>query len=445
MDLLLTETGAKSVVSFGPKPINTKYRLDERINRYVHVSYPSTDGSWALLKLVGRHPGEAAKALWMISLFLLGLPIAAYITRIYPTPSMRKGWVEVICLEFIRLCDTYCSFSGNLKLSVRSLGCLAKSVFITLVTARSLRQGRGGYLFLSHHNYLGFVYKKELGSSKVYTQAAGVLAECDKYLVIEPDAIFSLKGSEKDSGLMKVGFLSESRDLGVLKDLLKKSTHDDRDGKGYLVLVMNRMNDSPFYRMCRRIYPEYFSYTKATIELCARMGLSLKVVAHPHVSKIDKAQKEIEALCRRLRRAGSDIVYESKSWKDLLSKELTTILTFDGSVVLEAVAIGVRPVVIGHGAIKNVKEAVRPSSRDEYRDLLRKAKMYEQGFYRCEANSVYLREYFDLTTSSRVGALVPMFGDEDARQRTVEENSKRLGSGTMEVRQINKIHNFSNI
>ena len=411
----------KSEISHSCKHIDSSYILSPKN----HLSF--------LLKYPHKYIISFLFFLFYSCFCILLFPVIGILLRKTTFPH-HKSFRFPLLLRRARIYETYVGTNGSGIFQFSCLLKFQKTVLLTFLKSLILscishtKKSSETTLFISHHNYLGFLLFDAIKADHNYTQAAGCIKFINDNLYDEPDAFF-VGDFPNDRNLLdqksfSISNISKERDPSSIKSRLSVPFKDKKylnlNKSKYFVLVLNRLNDSPFYRFSDRLFANYFQFAKYTINFCASHDIPLVIAKHPHSTLDSFAENEIYKLCARLRKRNKYIIYD-ESWENYISSNLLSIITFDGSVILESVAIGINPVTIAFGACRDLAFVHRPHTIQNFNSLLLKR---TTSLFRTNPTTKPISLYRYFTSYSSVGCLKPVHGSTENRDRIRMENQK---------------------
>lgn len=415
--------GGYPITSIGISEAKTKH-----INSYamlsskVHLKY--------FLKYPFKYIATIVTFTWYLVSSLLLLPFIKLLLRESNFPSHDSIKFSFL-LRLFRIYETYVVTNGSATVKYTYLVIFLKKIIKTIGEALYIKllicpiKDSRYSLFVSHHNYLGFILYDSLDASYNYTQAAGCIKQINDNLYDEPDAFcisdYPSKINLLDEQFLSISSISKKRDPKANIIKLSNSIYGEYsflNERKYFVLVLNRLNDSPFYRISDRIFANYFDFAAYTIKFCALNNIPLVVTKHPHASLESYAELRIYNLCKSFKLKNKPIHYH-ENWDYFLSKNLITLITFDGSVILEALSIGINPITIAVGACKDLFFVHRPKSLKEFNSLLQDKFI---STFRVNPTSNPISIYRHITSFSSVGVLKPVHGTFENRDSLRNQN-----------------------
>jgi len=144
------------------------------------------------------------------------------------------------------------------------------------------------------------------------------------------------------------------------------------------VIFLHVFRDSPFYHIdLKRVFIDYVDWILTTLEVLACSDEQWLIKEHPSAELWGESQTTwMEALTKAVYgKTGlpSNVVLTSSEYSniDLLCKA-KRVVTYAGSVHMEAACLGVKPITIAMTALESIDPSfvLRPNSRAEYRSML---------------------------------------------------------------------------
>lgn len=141
------------------------------------------------------------------------------------------------------------------------------------------------------------------------------------------------------------------------------------------VIFLHIYRDSPFNVVDRgRIFRDYFDWIEQTIRIVSNSRENWSLRLHPSADRWGEDNKRITEHILQLNGSPSNIIIEESSDRsvyDLLSTR-GRIVTFNGTIQIEALCFGIMPIVISDsmGARYVPENVLKPVSSKNYRDLL---------------------------------------------------------------------------
>ena len=146
------------------------------------------------------------------------------------------------------------------------------------------------------------------------------------------------------------------------------------------ILFMHTFRDSPFNTLDRsRIFCDYIEWFTNTLDLMSKSSETWLLKTHPSASKWGENQsKWIEESCKCVfgtDRLPENIIVDNSNYSNIeLLSNCRRIVTYRGTVHLEAAAFGVKPIVISNVSLSSFNSdlCLKPSSLEEYKSFILK-------------------------------------------------------------------------
>ena len=261
--------------------------------------------------------------------------------------------------------------------------------------------------FLGHNVYYHKVLVSELIGSKinVYCQALYSYFKVDVkqnfWGVVTKEELNKInfkKGVEKYFEKKKIGYGNYEDSNLAVKNYKKR-------GKVIIpknFVFLHIFRDSPFGIIDnRRIFKDYYHWIKSTIKIINKANDKWVFKIHPSTKRWgENSEKILHNLINKYSTKKENILIDKNSYKNFdIFKYSKKIITFNGTSHLEAIASGLKPIIISNCTMTflNKKSYYKPKNIKQYENLLLKDinfKVNNKEYIKLAKKTIYMIENY---------------------------------------------------